>query len=71
MAKGFLPYTLDQHLLLPPDMRASLPEGHLALFVSDVVEQMDLSAIFAASKSRIMPDGAHKGSFSSCRCSSR
>jgi transposase len=48
MAKGFLPYTLDQRLLLPPDMRAWLPEGHLALFISDVVEQIDLSAIFAA-----------------------
>lgn len=48
MAKGFLPYTLDQHLLLPPDMRAWLADGHLALFVSDVVDQLDLSAIFAA-----------------------
>ena len=48
MARGFLPYTLDQHLLLPPDMRAWLPEGHAALFVSDVVDALDLSAIFAA-----------------------
>ena len=47
MAKGFLPYSLDQHLLLPPDMRAWLSDGHLALFVSDVVDQLDLSAIFA------------------------
>lgn len=47
MAKGFLPYSLDQRLLLPPDMRAWLSEGHLALFISDVVEQLDLSAIFA------------------------
>ena len=46
MAKGFLPYSLDQHLLLPPDMRAWLADGHLALFVSDVVDQLDLSAIF-------------------------
>ena len=47
MAKGFLPYSLDQHLLLPPDMRGWLAEGHLALFVSDVVDQLDLSEIFA------------------------
>ena len=47
MAKGFLPYSLDQHLLLPPDMRGWLSDGHLALFVSDVVDQLDLSAIFA------------------------
>ena len=48
MAKGFLPYSLEQHLLLPPDMRSWLDDGHLALFVSDVVDQLDLSAIFAA-----------------------
>jgi transposase len=48
MAKGFLPYTLDQRLLLPPDMREWLPEGHLALFISDVVDTLDLSPIFRA-----------------------
>jgi len=48
MARGFLPYTLDQRLLLPPDMRAWLPEGHAALFVSDVVDAMDLTALYAA-----------------------
>lgn len=47
MAKNFLPYNLDQQLLLPPDLRAWLPEGHLALFISDVVEQLDLSSIFS------------------------
>ena len=47
MAKGFLPYDVDQRLLLPPDMRAWLPEGHLALFVLDVVSELDLSAIYA------------------------
>ena len=45
MAKTFRPYTLDQQLLLPPDLRAWVPEGHLALFVSDVVDALDLSAI--------------------------
>jgi transposase len=48
MARGFLPYTLDQRLLLPPDMRGWLPDGHPALFVSDVVDALDLSAIYAA-----------------------
>jgi transposase/molybdopterin-binding protein len=47
MARGFLPYTLNQRLLLPPDLREWLPEGHLALFVSDVVEHLDLSQILA------------------------
>ena len=45
MARSYLPYTLDQRLLLPPDMRSWLPEGHLALFVLDVVSVLDLSAI--------------------------
>jgi transposase len=45
MAKGYLPYDVDQRLLLPPDMRAWLPEGHLSLFILDVVSELDLSAI--------------------------
>jgi len=45
MAKTFRPYTLDQQLLLPPDLRTWLPEGHLALYVSDVVDALDLSVI--------------------------
>jgi len=47
MDKRFKPYNLDQGLLLPPDLRDWLPEGHLALFVSDVVDALDLSAIYA------------------------
>jgi transposase len=35
----------EQDLLLPPSLRDWLPEGHLAFFVSDLVEQLDLSAI--------------------------
>jgi transposase len=45
MAKGYLPYNLDQRLLLPVDMRDWIPEGHLALFLLDVVSVLDLSAI--------------------------
>jgi transposase len=48
MTKVFRPYSLDQRLLLPPDLREWLPEGHLALFVSDVVDELDLSAIVGA-----------------------
>jgi transposase len=48
MAKGFLPYDLNQRLLLPPDLREWVPEGHLALFVADVVDSLDLSAILDA-----------------------
>jgi transposase len=45
MSKTFRPYSLDQQLLLPPDLRSWLPEGHLALFISDVVDELDLTAI--------------------------
>lgn len=45
---SFRPYDLDQPFLLPPDLRSWLPEGHLALFVSDVVDELDLSAILQA-----------------------
>jgi len=40
MAKGYLPYDLNQRILLPPDMRSWFPEGHLALFVLDVVSEL-------------------------------
>lgn len=43
--RTFRPYDLDQPYLLPPDLRSWLSEGHLALFVSDVVDALDLSAI--------------------------
>jgi len=33
-------YDPEQRLLLPPDLREWLPEEQLALFVSDVVEQL-------------------------------
>jgi len=46
MSKTFRPYTLNQRLLLPPALREWVPEGHLALFVSAVVDALDLSAIF-------------------------
>jgi transposase len=46
MNKRFKPYDLDQRLLLPPDIREWLPEGHLASFITDVVAEMDLSAIY-------------------------
>lgn len=46
MDKTFRAYSLDQRLLLPPDMREWLPDGDLALFISDVVDELDLSAIY-------------------------
>jgi transposase len=48
MPKGYRPYLPDQDLLLPPSLRDWLPEDHLVYFVSDVVDQLDLSKIHAA-----------------------
>ena len=48
MDKTFRAYSLDQRLLLPPDLREWLPAGDVALFLSDVVDELDLSAIYAA-----------------------
>jgi len=47
MAKVYREYQPDQAFLLPPSLRDWLPEGHLAYFVSEVVDDMDLSELFA------------------------
>lgn len=47
MPKGYRPYVPEQDFLMPPSLREWLPEGHLAYFVSDLVDQLDLSAIYA------------------------
>jgi transposase len=48
MAYNFLPSGRDQPLLLPPDLRDWLPADHLAWFVADVVDQLDLGPFLAA-----------------------
>ena len=45
MSKVFRPYNPDQPFLLPVSMREWLPASHLAYFISDVVDYLDLSAI--------------------------
>jgi len=45
MAKTFRTYLPEQDLLLPASLREWLPDDHLSYFVSDVVDQLDLSAI--------------------------
>jgi transposase len=47
MGKSYRPYYPDEELLLPPSLRDWLPEKHLAYFVSDVVDNVDLSAMDA------------------------
>ncbi len=45
MSKTFRSYDLNQQLLLPPDLRQWLPADHLALYISDVVESLNLGGI--------------------------
>ena len=47
MSKQFRECDLNQAYLLPPSLQDWLPEGHLARFVAEVVEALDLSAIYA------------------------
>ena len=47
MSKTYRPYDPDQQLLLPAALREWLPDDHLAYFISDVVDQLDLSSITA------------------------
>jgi transposase len=47
MGKSYRPYYPDEELLLSPSLRDWLPENHLAYFVSDVVDNLDLSAMEA------------------------
>jgi transposase len=45
MAKTYRSYLPEQDLLLPPSLREWLPDDHLVYLVSDVVDQLNLSAI--------------------------
>ena len=47
MSTTFRPYVPEQSLLLPPDVREWLPEGHLAHHISDLVDGLDLTAFYA------------------------
>lgn len=44
--KKFKPYQPNQTILFPPSPRDWLPEDHVAYFIDEVVEQLDLSAIY-------------------------
>ena len=46
MGTSFRPYQPQQTLLLPPSLKEWLPEGHLAYFIAETVDLMDLSAFF-------------------------
>ena len=47
MSRTYRAYDPDQQLLLPAALQEWLPDDHLAYFISDVIEQLDLSDITA------------------------
>lgn len=47
MTTSYLPYDQHQQMLLPHALQDWLLEGHLAYFISDTVDSLDLSAFHA------------------------
>src|SRR5215218_10352647 len=48
MGQNFIACDREQSFLMPPDVREWLPESHLAWFVIDAVEEVDLAAFYSA-----------------------
>ena len=48
MNKRFRSCSHDQPFLLPPSLQDWLPENHLARFIADVMNELDLSSIYAS-----------------------
>src|SRR4029434_3802164 len=80
MAKTYRPYVPEQDLLLPPSLRDWLPEDHLAYFVSDLIDQLDVSESTAVydrerrasrasqqARTREQPAAAPRGSHAAAR----
>src|SRR5436190_15472046 len=47
MAHNFIECDREQAFLMPPSLRERLPEDHLAWFVTEAVEEMDLAEFYA------------------------
>ena len=47
MTTSYLPYVPGQQMLLPAALQDWLPEGHLAYFISDTIDSLELSAFHA------------------------
>ena len=48
MPASYLPHEPDQDFLLSSSLRKRLPEGHLACFIGDTVEALDLTTFMPA-----------------------
>jgi transposase len=75
MSKAYKPNQPEQDLLLPPSLKDWRPEKHLAYFVSDVVDELDLSGIEAVYEKELRGqrtyDGAGWSSGNGARSASR
>ncbi|HEX2228505.1 MAG TPA: IS1182 family transposase [Candidatus Binatia bacterium] len=47
MPTSFLPYEPNQDFLLPPSLSEWLPENHLAYFVSEIIDRLELQKFYA------------------------
>lgn len=47
MTSSYLPYEPQQQMLLPHALQDWLPDGHLAYYISDTIDSLDLSAFHA------------------------
>ena len=59
MGQNFIACDRDQELLLPPSLREWLPEDHLAWFVVEAVDALDLDAFYGAYRSDGWGAAAH------------
>jgi transposase len=50
---GFIPVDRQTQYLLPPSVEEWLPENHLARFIVEVIEQLDLSELTRAYRGRV------------------
>ena len=46
MSASYQPYTPQQDILLPQSLQERLPAGHLAHYIDDTIDALDLSAFF-------------------------
>lgn len=46
MSKTYRTYDQDQNFLMPIDIRDWIPEDHLAVYINNLVDQLDLSKIY-------------------------
>ncbi len=60
MPQNFLTCDRDQPMLLPPDLRDWLPADHLAWFVIEAIEELDLEPFYAAYRSDGHGRAAHE-----------